>query len=71
MNRRQAIAEVRAEANALIEQLERRARGFDRGMWRDDVRTVDRNARNTIRATTHRSVAHAFELSARFSNKGE
>lgn len=67
--KRAAIAAVREEANALIEQAERRARGFDRGMWRDDVRTVDRNSSNTIRATVARSVAFSFELSARFSNR--
>lgn len=68
-SKRAAIAAVREEANALIEQAERKARGFDRGMWRDDMRTVDCNARNTIRATVARSVAVAFELSARFSNR--
>lgn len=69
MNKRQAIAEVRAEANALIEQAERRAKGWDRGIWRDDRRAVDCNAHNTIRACTARSVKNAFDLSARFSEE--
>ena len=41
--KRAAVAAVREEANALIEQAERRAKGFDRGAWRDDLRAVDRN----------------------------
>lgn len=66
--RRQAIAAVRAEADGIIEQLERRARGFDRGTWRDDVREVDRRWTNTIRATMRRSVAFAFALSRKFAS---
>lgn len=66
--KRAAIAAAREEANAIIEQAERRARGWDRGMWRDDVRPVDRNTGNTIRATVARGSAFAFALSARFAN---
>ena len=65
--KRAAIAAVRAEADALIEQAERRAKGYDRGLWRDDMRPVDCNASNTIRANTAFAVAVAFELSARFA----
>ena len=68
MTKRQAIAEVRSEADAIIEQLERRAKGWDRGLWRDDMRNVDCNFSNTIGATIRRSVAHAFALSAQFAD---
>ena len=67
-NKRAAVAAVRAEANAIIEQNERRARGFDLGVWRDDMRQVERNAGNTIRATIARSSEFAFALSARFAD---
>lgn len=50
--KRQAIAFVRAEANGIIEQGERRARGWDRGAYRDD---------DTLRAFT---IASALEWSA-------
>lgn len=67
MTRRQAIAHARAEADAIIEQNERRARGWDQGAWRDDMRPVERNAGNTIRATTQWSSDYAFSLSAQFA----
>ena len=67
MTKRQAIRRVRECADALIEQAERRARGWDRGAWRDDVRPVDRNASNTIRANARFHVGVAFELSRRFA----
>ena len=67
MTRRQAITEARDCANAVIEQLERHAKGWDRGMWRQDMREVDRNHRNTIRATVAMNVGRAFELSKEFS----
>lgn len=66
--KRAAIAAARAEADYLIEQAARRARGADRGAWRDDVRAVDRQPHNTIAKQVAQSVAVAFELSARFSN---
>lgn len=37
MNKRQAIAEVRALADDTIDQLERLARGFDKNDLRDDA----------------------------------
>lgn len=61
--RRQAIAAVRSEADALIEQAERRARGWDRGVYRDDDSRRDR----TIRERTKLSVDFAFHLSAKFA----
>ena len=40
--KRMAIADVRSAANSIIEQLERQAKGWDKGRYRDDdtVRTV-------------------------------
>lgn len=70
-NRREAIAAVRAEADALIEQSTRRAQGMDKGAWRDDMRIVDRNTRNTIAATRRAGVALAFALSAKFAGGGK
>lgn len=67
MTKRQAIAEVRAEANALIEQLSRRARGMDQGPWRDDCRIVDRQPHNRISATIRAGVEHAFNLSRQYA----
>lgn len=61
--RRAAIAAVRAEADYLIEQAERKARGFDRGMFRDD----DTTRTETIRQRVAFSVAVSFALSARFA----
>lgn len=63
MTRRQAIREARAEADAIIAQHERFARGLDRGPWRDDVRPVDRNSGNTIRRQLQAGAAYAFQLS--------
>jgi hypothetical protein len=62
MTKRQAIAEVRAEANAIIEQLERRARGWDKGRWRDDMRDVECNAAGTHRR--HDSLARGLRVLA-------
>jgi hypothetical protein len=66
MTKRQAIAEVRAEANAIIEQLERRARGWDQGRWRNDMRAVERNGANTIAATLEWRAGYAFSLACSF-----
>lgn len=60
--KRQAIAAVRAEANALIEQAERKAKGWDKGAYRDD----DTLRHETIAYCGRQSSALAFELSARF-----
>lgn len=69
--RRAAIAIVREEANAVIAQLERRARGWDKGPWRDDELTVNCNARTTVAARIRESVALAFALSAKFSDDAD
>lgn len=61
--RRAAIAAVRAEADALIEQGERRARGWDRGAYRDD----DTLRAWTIRDSARLSSEFAFHLSAKFA----
>jgi hypothetical protein len=63
MTKRQAIAEARAEANAIIEQQERIARGWDRGAYRSD----DTLRQWTIRETLAMHSAHAFALSAMFA----
>lgn len=68
LDKRRAVAEVRALADAVIEQAERRAKGWDRGAWRDDVRTVDRSTRNTIAVNTDVNVRRAFYLSAQFAD---
>lgn len=67
MNKRQAIKEAREAANAVIEQLERIAKGWDKGSHRDDMREVDRNPNNTIRQQIRGHVDHAFALSRQFS----
>ena len=66
-NRRTAIAWARSEADALIEQAERRAKGYDRGLWRDDCRPCDRARYNRIATVTHASVETAFALARRFA----
>lgn len=65
MTKRQAIAEARAEANAIIEQQTRRAQGWDRGVYRDD----DTLRMSTIRESLQASAAHAFALSAQFAGE--
>ena len=62
-SRRQAIAVVREEANALIEQAERRARGWDRGAYRDD----DCERRETIAARSRWRADVAFKVAQRFA----
>lgn len=62
--KREAIRIARAEANAIIAQRERQARGYDRGLFRDD----DTLRRETIRQTIAFSVNVAFALSHKFSN---
>lgn len=62
--RNAAIAAVRAEANYLIEQAERKAQGWDKGMFRDD----DATRCMTIRQREAISVFVSFALSAKFAN---
>lgn len=61
--RREALRTVRAEADYLIEQLSRRARGYDKGPYRDD----DTIRLCTIARSTRDSVSLAFALSRKFS----
>ena len=63
-SRRAAIAAVRAEADYLIEQAERKARGFDKGIYRDD----DTTRGMTIRQRIAFGVGVSFALSAKFAN---
>lgn len=63
-SKREAVRLVREEANALIEQSERKARGFDRGMYRDD----DTIRHETIRQRTAYSVDIAFALASKFAD---
>lgn len=60
MTRNQAAAEVRALANACIEQMERQAKGWDKGVYRDD----DTFMWITIKAAQRQNAAEAFRLSA-------
>lgn len=64
---RQVYAAVRALADGVIEQRTRQAQGWDKGTHRDDMRTVDRNASNTIRRNIQAAVAEAFSLSVAHS----
>ena len=61
--KREALRLVREEANLIIEQAERKARGFDRGMYRDD----DTLCHETIRQRTAYSVGIAFALASKFA----
>lgn len=63
MTKRQAIAEVRAEANYLIYLAERKAAGWDKGAYRDD----DTLRATPLRRDIRRAVARAFALSAQFA----
>lgn len=62
ITKRQAIRIARKCADSLIEQLERRAKGWDKGRYRDDdaVRIC------TIRQSMELDVAEAFHLSRQF-----
>lgn len=62
MNKRQAIKEVRDSANYLIYMAERKAKGYDRGMYRDD----DTMRLSTIRQSIHAEVKHAYALCEQF-----
>lgn len=58
MTRIQAINAVRNAANYVIEQRTRQARGWDRGMYRDD----DLMRYCTIKQAIRTEVAYAFDL---------
>jgi len=63
--KRQAVAFVRAEANGIIEQLERRAKGWDIGPFRDD----DTVRRYTIAETLAFCARAAFDVARDFATK--
>lgn len=62
MTKREAIAEVRALANVVIEQAERKAKGWDKGAYRDDAL----HGEPTIKGHIRDCVAQAFHLSRQF-----
>lgn len=62
MTKRQAIKEVRQAADAIIEQAERRAKGWDKGFWRDDERDCNRQPATTISRTIEWHVNYAFSV---------
>jgi hypothetical protein len=61
--KRKAIAAVKAEANGIIEQLERRAKGWDKGAYRDD----DTMRFMTIRESLTLSSQFAFAVAIEFN----
>ena len=66
LTKRQAIKVVQAYANAAIEQMERQAKGWDKGIYRDDC--MDRTSIHySIRATMNRNSRYAFQVAAQFA----
>lgn len=65
MTKRQAIAEVRACADAVIEQRTRQAMGWDKGIYRDDDTLQWRTISQSVRA----NVQEAFRLSVNFAKE--
>ena len=63
LTKRQAIIETRKLADAVIEQLERKANGWDKGIYRDD----DTTRQTGWRTVMHYNVQDAFRLSYEFS----
>lgn len=63
MNKRQAIKEVRACADSVIEQLTRFDKGWDKGMYRDDDVLWFMPIKRAMRLT----VADAFKLAKQFN----
>jgi O-phosphoseryl-tRNA(Cys) synthetase len=60
MTKRQAISEVRALADACIEQMERVARGWDKGDRRDDDLSVRVSATLSVNAQEAMWIARQF-----------
>lgn len=62
-SKRLAIAWARAEANYLIEQLERQEKGYDKGIYRDDdaLRSETKHQRMTFASLL------SFALSEKYS----
>lgn len=63
-SKREAIKWAREEANAIIDQAERQAKGWDKGMYRDDDVTC---RGQSIRYTQAMHSMVGFALSARFA----
>lgn len=63
MTKRQAIRQAQQEANALIDQLERLAKGWDKGAYRDD----DTMRIWTVQETIDLHVNAVFSLSVQFA----
>lgn len=66
-DQRTAIAVVRSAADEIIAQAERRAQGWDRGAWRDDMPPAYRTTGNTIRRQNESRSALAFAVAERFA----
>lgn len=66
MNKRQAIREAQQAADAVIEQRERQAKGWDKGLYRSD----DTMRLWTIEQGVKMEVEHAFALSRQFAQEG-
>lgn len=66
LTKNQAAREARQSADAVIEQLTRWSKGWDKGQHSDNMRDVDRNKSNTIAANIRLEVNHAFTLSAQY-----
>lgn len=64
VTKREAIKQVRECADAIIEQQARRARGWDRGVYRDDVSPADRAYRLTISEHLEACSQIAFDIVA-------
>ena len=67
MNKQQAIREVREAANDVIEQLQRWDKGWDKGVYRDDIREADTCWHLPAEQAFQQTVAYAFSLSAQFA----
>lgn len=65
MNKRQAIREAQQAANAVIEQRERQAKGWDTGLYRSD----DTMRLWTIEQGVKMEVEYAFALSRQFAQE--
>lgn len=67
MNKRQAISEARASADAIIEQLTRWSNGWDKGVYRDDVTREDMAWKLPTAQIVAKEAEHAFALSIQFT----
>lgn len=65
-SRRDAIGHVRALADAIIAQNERKARGWDQGRFRDDVTTVELPYAKPIAQVQRERAAEAVAVAEAF-----